>query len=58
MRGDSEMSAIYIPLNSFFDKKISMKDLLQAISIVGKSKAKGRRFATCPAKYPTYSSQS
>ena len=41
MRGDSEMSAIYIPLNSFFDKKISMKDLLQAISIVGKSKATG-----------------
>ena len=41
MRGDSEMSAIYIPLNSFFDKKISMKDLLQAISLVGKSKATG-----------------
>ncbi|WP_400244236.1 sugar phosphate isomerase/epimerase family protein [Niallia sp. JL1B1071] len=35
------MSEIYIPLNSFFAEKISMKDLLQAISIVGKSKASG-----------------
>lgn len=36
-----EMSEIYIPLNSLFAEKITMKDLLQAISIVGKSKASG-----------------
>ncbi|WP_312096719.1 hypothetical protein [Niallia sp.] len=35
------MSDIYIPLNSFFAEKITMKELLQAISIVGKSKASG-----------------
>lgn len=35
------MSAIYIPLNSFFDEKIATKDLLQAISIIAKSKASG-----------------
>lgn len=41
MRGEMEMSEIYIPLNSLFAEKITMKDLLQAISIVGKSKASG-----------------
>lgn len=35
------MSEIYIPLNSLFAEKITMKDLLHSISIVGKSKASG-----------------
>lgn len=35
------MSAIYIPLNSFFHEKIATKDLLQSISIIAKSKASG-----------------
>lgn len=35
------ISEIYIPLNSLFAEKITIKDLLQAISIIGKSKASG-----------------